>query len=117
MTTPKKRQTPEAPATKLNLRQYWDEVGTENIEKIIDGLRKDDPECKASMAYFRLLRYGIKKPSTAYALRIIDLARQITPGFEPDLELLVRGVPRSKSGKGGAHRIQPSERFLAAQGA
>jgi hypothetical protein len=116
MTTTKKKPTPAASADKLNLRQYWDEVGTENIEKIIADMQKD-AGCKTSMAYFRLLRYGFKKAGPKTATRIIELANKHTPGFAPDFELLIRGVPRAEGGNGPKRRIQPSARFLAAQGA
>ena len=90
----------------LNLREYWDTVGTENVKKIIFAL-------DSSMPYARLLKYGIKKPGHVYALRFIDVAREVTPGFEPDLELLLRGVPRAGSSSGKL--IPPSPEFLKAQ--
>lgn len=90
----------------LNLREYWDTVGTENVKKIIFAL-------DSSMPYARLLKYGIKKPGHVYALRFIDAAREITPGFEPDLELMLRGVPRANSNSG--KMIPPSPEFMRAQ--
>lgn len=90
----------------MNLRDYWDCVGTENVKKIISAI-------DSSMAYARLIKYGLKKPGTAFSLAFIDAARDITPGFEPDLELMLRGVPRSGVSRGKT--IPPSPEFLAAQ--
>lgn len=92
---------------KLNLREYWNEVGTENVRKIIDRL-------ESSMAYARLLKYGLKKPGHGFALRFIDAARELTPGWEPNLELMLRGVPKANNGLGG--RITPpSPKFVKSQ--
>ena len=90
----------------MNLREYWDAVGTENIEKIIS-------ELGSSLKYFRLMRYGIKRPSGAQALRIIELARKHTAPYEPDLELLITGVPRA--GRNPAGRLQPTSEFIKAR--
>lgn len=90
----------------LNLREYWDTVGTANVRQIIERL-------ESSMPYARLLKYGIKRPGHIYALRFIDAARELTPGFEPDLELMLRGVPRAKSVTG--KMIPPSPEFVRAQ--
>jgi len=90
----------------MNFRQWWDAVGTENVRRIVDDLG-------SSMPYFRLLRYGIKRPGSAQALRIIESARRHTAPFEPDLELLLRGVPRA--GKDPAKPIPPSETFVRAR--
>lgn len=90
----------------LNLREYWDEVGTENVLKIVADLG-------TSVAYFRMLRYGIKKPGRERALQIMESARNHTPTCVPDLELLLAGVPRA--GKNPATTIEPSPRFLRSQ--
>lgn len=90
----------------MNLREYWDCVGTENVRTIIFAIG-------TSMAYSRLLKYGLKKPGTQFSLAFIDAAREITPGFEPDLELMLRGVPRSGVSRGKV--TPPSPEFLAAQ--
>lgn len=90
----------------LNFREWWDTVGTENVRKIVEDLG-------SSMPYFRLLRYGLKKPGSAQALRIIESARRHTAPFEPDLELLLRGVPRA--GKEPSKPIPPSDRFVRAR--
>ncbi len=90
----------------MNLRDYWDCVGTENVKMIVFAIG-------SSMAYARLIKYGLKKPGTSFSLAFIDAAREITPGFEPDLELMLRGVPRSVAGRGKT--IPPSPEFLAAQ--
>ena len=90
----------------MNFREWWDAVGTENVRKIVEDLG-------SSMPYFRLLRYGIKRPGSAQALRIIEAARVHTAPFEPDLELLLRGVQRA--GKDPAKTIPPSESFVRAR--
>lgn len=90
----------------MNLREYWDAVGTENIRKIVHALG-------SSMAYARLLRYGSKVAGRKFALDFIAHARRITPGWEPDLELMLRGTPKPSSGRGKI--IQPSAEFLASQ--
>ena len=90
----------------LNLREYWDAVGTDNIVKIVD-------ELGSSLKYFRMLRYGIKKPSGAQALRIIELARKHTAPYEPDLELLLTGVPRA--GTNPIKRLPPATEFVRAR--
>lgn len=90
----------------MNLREYWDAVGTENILKIVD-------ELGSSLKYFRMMRYGIKKPSGAQALRIIELARKHTAPYEPDLELLLSGVPRA--GTNPIRQLPPATEFLRAR--
>lgn len=90
----------------LNLRDYWDAVGTQNMEKIITDLG-------SSLKYFRMLRYGIKKPGGPQALRIIESARRHTAPYEPDLELLLAGVPRA--GHNPAKRITPATEFVRAR--
>lgn len=91
---------------RLNFREYWDAVGTENIKKIID-------EIGSSMGHFRALRYGIKKPGRAQALKILEAARKHTAPYEPDLELLLQGVPRA--GLGPSRAIAPSPEYLKAR--
>ena len=90
----------------LNLREYWDTVGTENVRSIISCIG-------SSMAYARLLRYGLKKPGSKFCLQFIETARDVTPGWEPDLELMLRGAPRATAGR--VRTIPPSAKFLAAQ--
>ena len=89
----------------MNLRQYWDAVGTKNIHKVI-------AECGSSLSYFRMYRYGIKKPGRARALEILAAARKITPPYEPDLELMLAGVPRA--GKNPVAEIMPDPAFIRA---
>ena len=72
----------------MNLRQWWDFVGDENAQRVIRKLG-------TSLRYFRHLKYGNKKPSLEYAQRIVSAAQSITPGFEPDIDLLVAGVPKA----------------------
>jgi hypothetical protein len=90
----------------LNFREYWDAVGTENVEKIIT-------ELGSSLKYFRLMRYGIKKPGGPQALRIIEAARRHTAPYEPDLELLLAGVPRA--GHNPARQLPPATEYVRAR--
>lgn len=90
----------------MNLRQYWDTVGTVNVRDIVARMG-------SSMPYARLLKYGIKRPGTRFSLAFIEAAREVTPGFAPDLELMLRGVPRAATRPG--RLIAPSDEFLAAQ--
>jgi hypothetical protein len=76
---------------RVNFRQWWDEVGTENAMKVADRV--------TTRGYFKAFKYGMKKPGADMALAIIEAAREITPACVPDLELLIRGVP--KAGTGG----------------
>ena len=93
----------------MNFREYWDHVGTDNIELVC-------AEVKSSMRYFRMIRYGIKIPGKIGARKIIDAANKITPGAAPDLAKLLEGVPRATGDKSSG-RIQPSAAYLATQGA
>lgn len=90
----------------LNFREYWDAVGTENVAKIVD-------ELGSSIKYFRMIRYGIKKPSGPQALRIIELARKHTAPYEPDLALLLTGVPRV--GQNPIRQLPPATEFIRAR--
>lgn len=92
-------------AKKLNLREYWDEVGTENMMKIIKG-------CKSSLRYFRAMRYGLKRCSEERAEKIVALAKKHTPGFAPDVELLIAGVPRDVEHKQPRRHNMPGERYI-----
>lgn len=87
----------------MNFRQWWDEVGTTNVEKVAANIG-------SSMAYFRRMKYGDRKPSIEYAEKIISAAKRVTPGFEPDLRLLLKGVPKAERLPGA-----PSPEFVAAQ--
>lgn len=91
---------------KMNFREYWDAVGTENIHKIV-------AEVGSSIRYFRAMRYGIKRPGRDQALRILEAARKHTAPYEPNLELLLAGVPRS--GANPAKPIEASSSFKRAR--
>jgi len=92
--------------TPMNFRQWWDAVGTANVQKVVD-------EVGSSIRYFRHLRYGIKRPGREFSLRILAAARKHTAPFEPDLELMLQGVPRA--GKNPAKPIEAEERFIRAR--
>lgn len=90
----------------LNFREYWDAVGTENVMKIID-------ELGSSLKYFRMIRYGIKRPGGPQALKIVELARKHTAPFEPDLALLLAGVPRA--GHNPVRQLAPGTEYIRAR--
>lgn len=92
-------------ARPMNFRQWWDKVGTASVQVIAD-------ELGTTISYLRQLRYGSKKPSGQYAERIISLAEKHTPGFVPDLRLMIKGVPRANAGSD--RTIAPSPEFVAA---
>ena len=92
---------------RMNFREYWDHVGTENIARMAYLL-------DTSLPYLRLMRYGHKKPSGRYALQMIEAAQLVTPGFAPDLQLLLEGVPKPGRGPGNI-KTPPSAAFLRFQ--
>lgn len=96
--------------TNLTLREWWDHVGTENIERVVEDLG-------TSMNYMRRLRYSQNmRPSGRLALRIIDAARRITPGFEPSLLLMLEPPVRPEpANRPKGKKIPPSGRFLRDQ--
>ena len=87
---------------RMNFKDWWNFVGTKKVTEVLEvaGCR---------LAYARQFRIGMKSPGRETAIAIIDAARRVTPGWEPDLELMLRGVPRS--GK-GSQLIMPSAEFL-----
>lgn len=91
---------------KMNFREWWDDVGTVNVRDLIDHLQ-------SSMTYARMLRAGQKRMGLDRARSVIAWAEQNTPGFVPDLELLMMGVPRAEEPR--SMLIQPSAAFLRAQ--
>ena len=93
--------------TKMNIRQWWDEVGTENVKLVA-------ADIGTSIEYMRLLRYGIKRAGPDRAFAIIDAAKRITPGFEPALELLIAPVIKKTPNPNFTPTIQPSKAFLEA---
>lgn len=88
----------------LNIREYWDIVGTDIIDKIID-------QIGSSKAVFRQMRYGLKRCSEERADLIIEAARKYSPGFEPNRKKLIKGAPIV----GVQAKIHPSKGFLASR--
>lgn len=91
---------------RMNLREWWDVVGTDNVMKIIERIG-------SNRQVFRQYRYGTKRPGVDRCQAIVELANEITPGFVPDLELLKAGVPMSYRTPGG-RTIPPSRAFVMA---
>lgn len=92
---------------KLTFKNWWDHVGTENVQAVCSKL-------KTSMAYMRQLRYRTKRPSYDRATAIIGLAKEITPGFVPDMDLLMEPLPARES-RPRKQVKPPSPEFLRAQ--
>lgn len=102
----KSKSNAEKSASAMTLREWWDEVGTSNVLKVI-------AELKTSLSYMRLLRYRNKRPSYDLAKNIIESASRITPGFTPDLELMMLPIERKAN---YTPSIQPSAAFIRANG-
>lgn len=88
----------------LNIREYWDIVGTDTIDKIID-------QVGSSKAVFRQMRYGLKRCSPDRADAIIEAAATFSPGFAPSRKRLIDGAPMA----GHQAKILPSAAFLASR--
>ena len=87
----------------MNFREWWDAVGTDMVKMVCE-------EAGCSMNYVRQFRVGVKSPGKVTAMKLRDAARSMTPGWEPDLELMLLGVPPSGT---GSLKIKPSKAFLA----
>jgi hypothetical protein len=85
----------------LNFKDYWDAIGSDEMAKVLS-------KAGIKLQYARQFRIGVKVPGRLSALALIDAARKVTPGWEPDLELMLRGVDRS--GATGP-KIMPSAEF------
>lgn len=92
---------------KLTLKEWWDHVGTENVKALCAKLN-------TSMAYMRQLKYRTKRPGYDRAVEIVTLAKDITPGFEPDIDLLMLPLP-VRDQKSRRQMKPPSPEFLRAQ--
>lgn len=71
---------------RLNIAQYWDLVGDARMRLVIG-------VANLNHQFVQQVRNGRRHIGRQAALSLIDAARQITPGVEPDCELLLRGVP------------------------
>lgn len=93
---------------KMGLRAWWDKIGTENVRKALELTGDFGQVVKES--YARQCRAGSKTMGRQSALALVEAAKVATPGWVPDLELLLRG--EEKLGL-AAQRIEPSPEFLA----
>lgn len=93
---------------RLTFRQWWDVVGTAEATKVFQDVH-------TSISYMRLLRYRLKRPAITLSERIIEAANRITPGFAPDLWLMLEPLPKVDPTRKFERSIQPSAEFLAAQ--
>ncbi|AWI53186.1 hypothetical protein DEH84_06895 [Aquabacterium olei] len=91
----------------MGLRAYWKHVGTDNAKKVAE-------KVETSWGYFRAMAYGQKRPSYDMAKNLIAAAQAVTPGWAPDLELLMEGPPKPLT---NGRRGRPSAAFLASQAA
>ena len=90
----------------MTIREWWDEVGTENVMAITESVG-------TTFAYMRLLRYRAKRPGSDLALQIIAACEKLTPGFAPDLVLMIQPIKKNNNPNYTAV-IQPSKAFLSA---
>lgn len=88
-----------------SLRQWWDDVGTENVIRVTESIG-------SSLPHMRALRYRIKRPGKAMAAKIIAAAEVITPGFVPDFDVMREPIPPRKPNPNWSPKIQPSKDFL-----
>jgi len=94
----------------LTLREWWDEVGTENAQAVFRRMGRAN-------SYMRHLRYRYKRPGYNTAVKLVELAKEMTPGFAPSLEKLMEPLPKRKPDPTFNPAIAPSARFLKAQAA
>ena len=88
----------------LSFDAYWHCIGTDRMLEVLDA-------AGVELKYARQIKTGLKTPGRSTALLLLDAARKLTPGYVPDLELMLRGVPRDKA---KPRKIAPSAAFLAA---
>lgn len=74
------------PGRRLTLREWCALVGTLNVGKV--ATRAD-----VSMVYMKQLACRYKLPSYKLAKNLVQLSRELTPGFSPDLELMLEPLP------------------------
>lgn len=96
-------------ADALTLHAWWHAVGTANVAAVVRDLG-------TSLPYMRAITYRRhKRPGYDFALRIVAAAEKITPGFAPDLGLMMMplaALPADRQ-RGGS-LIPPSPAFLRA---
>lgn len=96
----------KSPSPPLSLNDYWHTVGTVIVLRVLAAARPP-----IDIKYARQIKTGLKKPGANTALALVEAARRITPGLEPDLELMLRParVPTR------SRRIEPSAAFVRSQ--
>jgi len=92
----------------MTIRQWWDEVGTDNVLKVVD-------EVGSSFNYFRMYRFNLKRPRPDRAREIIAACHKHTPGFAPDFVAMLDPVKKTNPSEWNV-KIQPSAAFRASQG-
>ncbi len=87
---------------KLTFAAYWHAVGSDNIARVTEA-------AGVKSKYAQQIKLALKTPGRDTALALIDAARQVTPGWEPDLELMLRQERRQPTRR---RKIEPSPAFL-----
>ena len=87
----------------FSLSDYWHVVGTDNVASVLKA-------AKVELKYARQIKTGLKRPGGKTALALLDAARKVTPGYEPNLELMIRGASRVGQ---RARKIMASPEFKA----
>jgi len=69
-------------AFKFTMAQWWGLVGVKKVRIVAE-------QMGTSMMYLQLIRTGKKRPSKYFAHRLIEVAKQVTPDFQPDIGLIL----------------------------
>lgn len=96
----------------LTMHAYWHVVGTQNVEHVAW-------RSGTTMPYIRHLAFRRKRPSYDLARKIIESAQAVTPGFAPDLNVLMLPLDEGDHpiGSPGGGMIRPSRRYTRAAAA
>lgn len=89
----------------MNLLAYWHSIGTRNFDQMC-GLTTLSGE------YLRLVAYGYKRLSPRAAKEVLQAAAQVTPGWLPEYELLIRRSRHRGSRRNERGLIPASRDFI-----
>lgn len=87
---------------KLTFAAYWHAIGSDNAALVATA-------AGVKAKYAQQIKLALKTPGKDTALALIDAARKLTPGWEPDLELMLRQERREPTRR---RKIEPSAAFL-----
>lgn len=96
---------PHTPAQGMTIREWWSEVGTENVKLVI-------ADIGTTMKYMRLLSYRCKRPGYDFAVALAASAERLTPGFVPSIEVMMTPLPERETKP--MTKINPSAAYLKA---